>query len=45
VLLELQIEIGAGEAARSPMLVGNDIARRGLEIVMKRATPGKAQHR
>jgi hypothetical protein len=36
---------GAGEASRSPMLVGNDIAQLGLEIVIERSTPGKAQHR
>jgi len=36
---------GLGEASRSPMLVGNDIAQLGLEIVIERSTPGKAQHR
>jgi hypothetical protein len=37
VLLELQIEIGVGKAARSPVLAGDDIARLGLEIVMERS--------
>jgi hypothetical protein len=39
VLLELQIEIGVGKAARSPMLQGNDVARLGLEVVMERSAP------
>src|SRR5271156_5540103 len=39
VLLELHVEIGVGKAARSPMLVDNDIARPGLEVVMERSTP------
>jgi hypothetical protein len=39
VLLELQVEIGVGKAARSPMLVDNDIARPGLEVVMERSAP------
>src|SRR5208337_4815459 len=39
VLLELQIEIGVGEAARSPMLVDNDIARLGLEVIVERTAP------
>ena len=39
VLLELKIEIGIREAARSPMLPDNDIARLGLEVIMNRADP------
>jgi hypothetical protein len=41
VLLELQIEVGVGEAARSPVLEGNDVAGLGLEVVeLNRSAPG-----
>src|ERR1700677_5016777 len=39
VLLELQIKIGVGKAAGSPMLVDNDIAGLGLEVVVERSSP------
>src|SRR5258707_13596901 len=37
--LELMVEVGVREAARSPMLRRNDIARMHLEIVMQRTAP------
>jgi len=39
VLPQLQIEVGVGEAARSPVLTGDDIPRLRLEIIMKRPAP------
>src|SRR5262245_2487338 len=40
VLLELQIQIGVGEAAGAPMLRGDDLAWLGLELGTDLATPG-----
>jgi hypothetical protein len=34
------VEVGVREAARSPVLCRNDIARSHLEIVMQRTAPG-----
>jgi hypothetical protein len=38
--LELVVEVGIREAARSPVLRCNDIARMHLEVVMERTAPG-----
>ncbi len=39
MLLELEIEVGVGKPARSPVLKRNDVARLGLEIVMECPAP------
>src|SRR5262245_45038294 len=39
VLLELQVQIGVGEAARTPMLCGDDLAWLGREFGTDLATP------
>src|SRR5579871_5655204 len=39
VLLELEVEIGVGEPARSPMFMDNDIAWPRLEVAVECSTP------